>query len=273
MGTKQNLWALGTFSLGSIWLMGANHHAFADDAVAQSVPITRKIGPPNLQNRGVAHQNDTVPLPVSFVLSADPPDPGKDIADRPMRLAKLPGDRAASAAKSANLGVEMAATDESPRLRSPFAGPSLRETGRVGTTTVFDPGFWIQRTPDSVMPTEEAMQPTAIDVNRPPVDSRTGLLSQSVLAQQLGKQVPTLNGCRLEVARQQRLPWNEVAAGRVTLQWNISPTGAVADETVVAVDPIDLHVLDCVRSKMRRWTFSRPSSGSIVHVVQPFVFR
>jgi len=190
-----------------------------------------------------------------------------------MRLAKLPGDRAASAAKSANLGVEMAATDESPRLRSPFAGPSLRETGRVGTTTVFDPGFWIQRTPDSVMPTEEAMQPTAIDVNRPAVDSRPGLLSQSVLAQQLGKQVPTLNGCRLEVARQQRLPWNEVAAGRVTLQWNISPSGAVADETVVAVDPIDLHVLDCVRSKMRRWTFSRPSSGSIVHVVQPFVFR
>jgi len=254
VGTKQNLWALGTFSLGSILWTGANHYAFADDAIAQSVPVIRKSGPPDLQNRGVSHQNDTVPLPVLFVLSADPPDLVNDLAARPMRLAKL-------------------LEDDSPRPRSLFAGPSLRETGRVGRTTVSDPGFWIQQMPHSVMPTEEAVQPMAVDVNRPPVGSRPGLLSRSVLAQQLGNQVPTLNTCRLEVARQQQLPWNDVPAGQVMLQWNILPTGAVADVTVVAADPIDLHVLDCVHSRMRRWTFSRPSSGSIVHVVQPFVFR
>jgi hypothetical protein len=167
----------------------------------------------------------------------------------------------------------MMATDEPPRSRSLFAGPSLRETGRVGATTVSDPGFWIQVIPDSAMPTEEAVQPMAIDVNRPLAGSGPGLLSRSVLAQQLGTQVPTLSECRLEVARQQQVRWNDVAAGQVMLQWNVLPTGAVADATVVALDPLDLHVLDCVHSKMRRWTFSRPSSGSIVHVVQPFAFR
>jgi len=282
--TKQNLWVLGTFSLGAVLWTGANHLAFADDTVAPPLPVARKSGPQAVQNEGAPHQNDTIPLPVLFVLSPDPPAASgllggqrshlsKDAAGRPISSSKLPGDRVANAGKSTTVDVAMAGMGEPTRPSSLFPGPSLRETGRVGTAIVYDPGFWIQLTPDSAMPTEEAVQPAEIDVNRPLIGPRAGLLSRSVLAQQLGKQVPTLRDCRLEVARQQQLPWNEVAAGQVTLQWNILSTGAVADATVVAVDPIDLHVLDCVHSKMRRWTFTRPSSGSIVHVVQPFAFR
>jgi hypothetical protein len=167
----------------------------------------------------------------------------------------------------------MLATAGSDQAGSFLAAPSLYETGRVGAMTVSDPGASIQQTQDRAMPLEQVVQPAVVDVSKPLVGSRPGVVSRGMLAHQLEKQVPTLNSCRIEFARQQRLPWNQVAAGHVMLQWNILPTGAVSDATVVAIDPIDLHVLDCAQSRMRQWTFPRPSTGSIVHVSQPFSFR
>jgi hypothetical protein len=264
--TRQNLWALGTFSLGSILLVGADHRAFADNPKPESATLARKNGLSDRQG---------MPRPAAFgVPIGKKSELAKNIsADRPPTLAKAPQDRPARAAKLTEAKSSIVAIARSPRSGAFLASPSLYETGRVGTTIVSDAGFGIQPTQDRAMPVEHVVRPRAVDINRPLAGSRPGLVSGGELAQQLGRQVPTLDGCRLEVARQQRLPWNEVAAGRVTLQWNILSTGAVADPTVVAIDPIDLHVLDCVYSKMRQWTFARPSRGTIVHVSQPFAFR
>jgi hypothetical protein len=58
----------------------------------------------------------------------------------------------------------------------------------------------------------------------------------------------------------------------VTLRWTILPAGTVAYVGVAPLDPLDLHVLDCVKRTMARWTFARPLGGGVA-VSMPFVFR
>jgi hypothetical protein len=170
-----------------------------------------------------------------------------------------------------------------PPSRSFLAGPSLRETGRVGVMTVSDPGSPIEQTPDRQMP-----MPDELIVQPPPTtggqgdgpavgapgdaSSSSGFISASVLAQELGEQLAPLNECRIEVARRRRIAWNEVTAGRLTLEWTILPTGAVTNTEVTPIDPIDLHVLDCVKHQMGRWIFARPRGGP-VRLSRTFAFR
>jgi len=41
---------------------------------------------------------------------------------------------------------------------------------------------------------------------------------------------------------------------------------------VVPIDPLDLHVLDCVKRTIAQWTFAQPLGGGVA-VSMPFVFR
>lgn len=157
--------------------------------------------------------------------------------------------------------------------RSFLAGPSLYETGRVGAMTVSDPGSKIEQTPDhGVGPKEMVVQPAAVEVETSAAGASNGFINASVLAREIGERLATLNACRIAEARRQQLAWNEVPAGQLTLQWTILPTGAVAEAEVTAIDPIDLHVLDCVKRQMNQWTFARPRGGA-VRLSRPFAFR
>jgi hypothetical protein len=150
----------------------------------------------------------------------------------------------------------------------PLAGPSLRETGRVGSMPLAYLGARIVETPQGLPPREQAVQPATSG----PGDAPIGSINTSILEHQLEEPVAALQDCRIEVARRQQRIWNEIAAGRVTLRWAILPTGAVDDVQVVALDPLDVRVLDCMKREMALWTFV-PPDGGMVTVAQTFAFR
>jgi len=153
------------------------------------------------------------------------------------------------------------------------APPSLRETGRVGDIPLAaHAAAWrIDRASG-----RSAARPPADPVVRPHASaaerSDAGSLSAAIIEHELMKPVAALQNCRIEVARRQRRTWNAVAAGRVTLRWTILPAGTVAYVDVTPIDPLDLHVLDCVKRTMARWTFARPLGGGVA-VAMPFAFR
>jgi hypothetical protein len=151
------------------------------------------------------------------------------------------------------------------------APPSLRETGRVGDIPLAQASWRIDRAPKRVAarpPQDPVVRPHAGKGERP----HAGSLSATIIEHELEKPVAALQNCRIEVARQQRRTWNAVAAGRVTLRWTILPAGTVAYVDVVPIDPLDLHVLDCVKGTMARWTFAHPLGGGVA-VSMPFAFR
>ena len=165
-----------------------------------------------------------------------------------------------------------ATKSETVEVRSFLAGPSLYETGRVGAMTVSDQGSRIERTPERAMPKDLVVRRRQQEGDDASSSALSGSVNSSLLAQELRAPLAALNGCRIDVARLQQVAWNDVPAGRLTLQWTILPTGAVADVDVIAIDPIDLHVLDCVRQRVVHWSFSRPRGGA-VHLSRAFAFR
>jgi hypothetical protein len=165
----------------------------------------------------------------------------------------------------------LAATARST-ARPLLAPPSLRETGRVGDIPLAAHAAWrIDRVPGRVAappPRDPVVRPHASGAER----SDAGSLSAAIIEHELEKPVAALQNCRIEVARRQRRTWNAVAAGRVMLRWTILPAGTVAHVDVTPIDPLDLHVLDCVKATMARWTFARPLGGGVA-VAMPFAFR
>jgi hypothetical protein len=149
-----------------------------------------------------------------------------------------------------------------------LAGPSLRETGRVAAIPFAHPGPRIEWTPAGVSLREHPVRPVLGEAPRVHI----GFISDSLLEHEMRQPVAALETCRIEVARRQNQRWNQVEAGRVTLRWTILPTGAISQIEVKPLDPLDLHVLDCVKGAMALWTFASPSWG-VVTVVHPFAFR
>lgn len=152
-----------------------------------------------------------------------------------------------------------------------LAGPSLRETGRVADITLAYASWRVERAPERAaarVPSDPVVRPLTAVGERSPA----GSLSETIIAHELEKSVVALQDCRIEVARRQQQAWNAIAAGRVTLQFMILPAGTVAHADVAPIDPLDLHVLDCVKRTMALWTFARPRDGAVA-VTAPFAFR
>ena len=178
-----------------------------------------------------------------------------------MLMAAAGGGRAARAeGRSAESALRAA-----PSL---LAGPSLRETGRVGSIPLVRPGALIEWTPAGASLREQQVRPVIGDAASAPA----GFISTSLLEHEMEEPVAALENCRIEVARRQNQRWNQVAAGRVTLHWTILPTGAISQIDVKPLDPLDVEVLECMKSAMELWTFARPSWGTVT-VVHPFAFR
>lgn len=177
------------------------------------------------------------------------------------------GSGLSSIAVAIGIAVASAHTSAAPLL----PGPSLRETGRVGEIPLVYAAL-----KGAGAPEHSGDQPTRDPVVHPRTAERerpgAGSLSAAIIAHELEKPVEALQDCRIDVARQQRRTWNAVAAGRVTLLWTILPAGTVAHVDVVPIDPLDLHVLECVKRAMARWTFARPRGGN-VKVTASFAFR
>jgi TonB family protein len=62
-------------------------------------------------------------------------------------------------------------------------------------------------------------------------------------------------------------------AGKMTLSFTISPTGAVSSSRVVQSYGPNLALEECVAARMRSWTFPKPNGEGAVTVTHPFIFK
>jgi hypothetical protein len=170
------------------------------------------------------------------------------------------------------LGGSRAVAKEAPAADAPAAktlvafmsGPTLYETGRVGVMTVSDPtGSTKLDHQIGMMPKEQLVEPATADPNRAITATQGGYINASVLALQIREQMPTLPECRVQRARGEGRPWDQIEGGRVNLRWLIRSDGTVSEPEITAVDPIDLHLLDCIKQRLGAWRFAHPRGGML----------
>jgi hypothetical protein len=155
------------------------------------------------------------------------------------------------------------------------AGPSLHETGKIGV---------VPESPATPVPTpvpaeqqwagdsEKSIEPVAADIaDAPPPRPPEGIIDPARLAQEIAASFETVENCRVDVARVKRVALSKVVADELLLRWTIEPSGFTSSTEVVATAHADLDLMDCVKSVMSRWSFTRPRGGAI-HVERPFTF-
>jgi hypothetical protein len=153
-----------------------------------------------------------------------------------------------------------------------MAGPSMHETGRIGFAPLSDSGSKIEQIAEPAMPNELSVQRAAVDARTPASAAPSGVINAGLLESEIQSAFADLGGCRLEVARRKQVAMGAVAAGRLTLRWTITPAGSVGETEVVAVEPVDIQVMDCVKRRMSFWSFARPRGGA-VRLERTFAFR
>jgi len=70
----------------------------------------------------------------------------------------------------------------------------------------------------------------------------------------------------------QELPRKPTLAGRISVQFAISPVGQVITSVMQSTSMDDARVENCVVDAVRRWEFPRPVGGGIAIVIYPFSF-
>ena len=141
-------------------------------------------------------------------------------------------------------------------------GPSLRETGRVGSMFVQGGEVRAPRN-DLEVPKENSIQHASTMEDRPLPQPRAGIVDRAVLDRQIRARFASVRDCRVEVARRKQVAPARVNAGALTLRWVILPTGEVVAAAVVVTTPTDGELVDCVKRRMVTWTFTRPRGGSV----------
>jgi TonB family protein len=70
----------------------------------------------------------------------------------------------------------------------------------------------------------------------------------------------------------QELARKPALAGRISVQFAISPVGQVITSVMQSTSMDDARVENCVVSAVRRWEFPKPVGGGIAIVLYPFNF-
>ena len=95
-----------------------------------------------------------------------------------------------------------------------------------------------------------------------------GSLSQDVIRRVIRRHIGEVRFC-YESALQDR----PTLAGRVNVQFVVSPTGAVQTASIADSDLNAPAVDACIANAVRRWTFPAPEGGGVVVVTYPFVLQ
>jgi len=155
-----------------------------------------------------------------------------------------------------------------------FSGPSLRETGRIGAMPSSAPSNLIEPEAQMTSPGEKSITPaaTALEGDEAPPRRPTGVINQRVLDREIAERFVTIDDCRVEVARSQKVLPTAITAVTLLLRWTIEGDGTTSATDVVATSAIDMSVMDCAKRVMSRWTFTRPRGGP-VSVERAFQFK
>ena len=147
-----------------------------------------------------------------------------------------------------------------------MAGPSLRETGKVGVM----PGA--SAPPESLTPgemtwvgqPEKSVQPVAAGfATAPPPRPPVGTIDPMLLNREMNANLAKVEECRIEVARARQVPPAQVPAEPLVLRWTIQPTGETRTRDVLASAMTDQDVVSCARATMSQWRFTPPRGGSM----------
>ncbi len=147
-----------------------------------------------------------------------------------------------------------------------MAGPSLRETGRVGVM----PGA--SAPPESLTPgemtwagqPEKSVEPVAAGfAAAPPPRPPVGTIDPMLLDHEMNANLAKVEDCRIEVARARQVPPAQVPAEPLVLRWTIQPTGQTQTRDVLASAVTDQDVVSCAKATMSQWRFTPPRGGSM----------
>jgi TonB family protein len=95
-----------------------------------------------------------------------------------------------------------------------------------------------------------------------------GSLSKEVIRRVIQRHINEVRFCY-----EQQLNQRPDLAGRVVVQFVISPTGAVQMAAVSQSDMGSPPVETCIAGAVQRWSFPAPEGGGIVVVNYPFVLQ
>jgi hypothetical protein len=154
-----------------------------------------------------------------------------------------------------------------------LSGPSLYETGRVGSTSsAGSSGIEPVQPHELAGQKEKSIQPVATELDEPTAAGPSGVIDAKTLDREIERRFALLEGCRENVARVKHVTPSDVFGSRLTLRWTIQPSGAVGSTVVVATSPADSALMACVKTMMSSWRFTRPTGGP-VRVERDFAFR
>jgi hypothetical protein len=147
-----------------------------------------------------------------------------------------------------------------------MAGPSLRETGKVGVMPE------ASAPAESLTPAalswagqpEKSVQPVAAGfATAPPPRPPVGTIDPMLLNREMAANLAKVEDCRIEVARARQVPPAQVAADPLVLHWTIQPTGETRTRDVRAPATTDQDVVSCAKAAMSQWRFTPPRGGSM----------
>ncbi len=147
-----------------------------------------------------------------------------------------------------------------------LAGPSLRETGRVGVMPE------ATESADALTPatttwskdSEKSVQPVAVGfAEAPPPRPPVGTINPMLLDREVAARMSQVADCPIEVARSRQVSVAQIAAQPLLLRWTIEPSGDARTTAVVPTGSTDPAVINCTRSAMSQWRFTPPRGGSV----------
>jgi hypothetical protein len=150
-------------------------------------------------------------------------------------------------------------------------GPSLRETGRIAVSPSPLPTGVIENDVTPSSPKEKSIARAASSIDTAPAPRPSGVIDPRALDKEVAEHFQEIAGCRVEVARGKQVMPAQIVADKLLLRWIIQPDGSTASTDVVAIQPVDLGIMDCAKRVMSQWRFTRPRGGSMT-VERPFSF-
>ena len=150
-------------------------------------------------------------------------------------------------------------------------GPSLHETGRIAIMPAPTSTGVIENDALPSASKEKSIARATSSIDMTPAPRPAGVIDSQLLDREVAAHFADIAGCRVEVARAKQLKPAEIVADKLLLRWIIEPDGSTGSTDVVAIQPVDLGVMDCAKRVMSQWMFTRPRGGSMA-VERRFTF-
>jgi len=150
-------------------------------------------------------------------------------------------------------------------------GPSLHETGRIAIAPAPTATGVIDSDALPSTSKEKSISRAASSIDTTPAPRPAGVIDSQLLDREVAAHFADVAGCRVEVARAKQLKPAEIVADTLLLRWIIERDGSIGSTDVVAIQPVDLDVMDCAKRVMSQWTFTRPRGGPMT-VERRFTF-